>query len=84
MVRPRRHRRHRRDGVADTVVRLRAVGGAIAVLVGDLADPEVQTAARAMAAELFGGDPIVVSRASDAGQEKPGPPGSDEGGSGTV
>ncbi|MDQ1358703.1 MAG: hypothetical protein QOG44_3076, partial [Acidimicrobiaceae bacterium] len=37
-----------------------ATAGRIAVLVGDLGQPEVEAAARAMARELFGAEPVTV------------------------
>jgi hypothetical protein len=42
--------------------------GRLAVLVGDLAEPEVEAVALAMARELFGGEPVMVRRESDASQ----------------
>jgi NAD(P)-dependent dehydrogenase (short-subunit alcohol dehydrogenase family) len=46
----------------------RETGGRVAGFLGDLADPEVETAALAMAAELFGSDPtqpVVVRPGSE-------------------
>ncbi|MDQ1364902.1 MAG: hypothetical protein QOE57_944, partial [Acidimicrobiaceae bacterium] len=42
--------------------------GRIAVLVGDLGQPEVEAAARAMARELFGAEPVTVRTESEARQ----------------
>jgi hypothetical protein len=45
-----------------------ATAGRIAVLVGDLGQPEVEAAARAMARELFGAEPVTVRTESEARQ----------------
>ncbi|MDQ1377678.1 MAG: hypothetical protein QOE15_1851 [Acidimicrobiaceae bacterium] len=45
-----------------------ATAGRIAVLVGDLGQPEVEAAARAMARELFGAEPVTVRTQSEARQ----------------
>jgi NAD(P)-dependent dehydrogenase (short-subunit alcohol dehydrogenase family) len=71
------------------VVALRAAAaaagrGRVAALVGDLADPDVEAAARAMAAELFGGEPVLVRTKSDAGQLTARAPGPERARSGTV
>ena len=50
----------------------RPSGARVGVLVGDPADPEVEETARAMAAEQFGGVPIVVRTLSHARQLEPG------------
>jgi hypothetical protein len=44
----------------------------VGVLIGDPADPEVEEAALTMAAEQFGGDPVVVRTLSHARQLEPG------------
>jgi hypothetical protein len=49
-------------------------GGRVAAMVGDLDDLEVESAAVAMAAELFGGDATVVRSVSEACQQIPTPP----------
>jgi NAD(P)-dependent dehydrogenase (short-subunit alcohol dehydrogenase family) len=71
--------------VAQAVVALREAGGRVAALIGDLADPEGEAAAVAMAAELFGGggggegargEPVVVRSVSEARQQQTKPAGS--------
>jgi hypothetical protein len=59
------------DGVAlsEAVAARRSSGGRVAVMVGVVGDPEVQTAALAMAAELFGDPAVVVTIPSGAGRK---------------
>jgi hypothetical protein len=57
--------------LGDAVASLRAAaseppGHRLAGLVGDLGEPETEEAARAMARELFGGEPVVVPTAGAA------------------
>ncbi|HEX3425127.1 MAG TPA: hypothetical protein VHT30_03280 [Acidimicrobiales bacterium] len=59
---------NRPQELAAAVGRLEESGGRVAVLVGDPDDPEVVAAALAMARELFGGEPIMVSSLSEARQ----------------
>jgi hypothetical protein len=56
------------DAVSESVMTLRGAGGRVAVMVGDLSDPEVETAALAMGAELFA-QAVVVRAVSDAGSK---------------
>jgi len=50
----------------------RPPGARVGVVIGDPADPEVAEAAAAMAAEQFGGVPVVVRTLSHARQLEPG------------
>ncbi len=85
--------------IADAVVALRDAnrdtardaarqeGGRVAGFLGDLADPAVEAAALAMAAELFGSgsaEPVVVRSLSEARQQKAKAPGPAGVGSGSV
>lgn len=72
--------------LATTLITLRDAGGRVAGLIGDLADPEVEAAAVAMASELFAHqsgepgqpgqpvEPVVVRSVSEAGQQMAKPP----------
>jgi uncharacterized membrane protein len=73
--------------IGEAIGDLRSAGPAgarIAALVGDLADPETQASAVAMARELFGGEPTVVLTVSAALQLDSHLPGPQPKGSGTV
>ncbi|MDQ6614116.1 MAG: hypothetical protein M3083_05060 [Actinomycetota bacterium] len=59
-------------------------GGRVGLLIGDLADPEVEAAALGMAKELFGGEPVLIAAASEAGQFEPYLPGPSGAPSGSV
>jgi hypothetical protein len=48
------------ERLGEAITVLRPGPGRVAVLIGDPADPDVEGAAGAMAAELFGGAPVVV------------------------
>jgi hypothetical protein len=58
--------------VARALAAPRPPGARVAVLIGDPADPAVEAAAQALAAEQFGGDPVVVRTLSHARQLEPG------------
>lgn len=56
------------ERLAEPLTALRAGGSRVGVLIGDPSDPQVEATARTMAAELFGGNPVVVDTVSHARQ----------------